>query len=71
MNDATRQLGDSIRSAVIKRLDENPESIDELADGLNVSSGAVHRMMEAPRWDLSLALSAADHLRMRLHVSAS
>lgn len=71
MNDASSQVGASIRSAVVRRLDERPESVGELAAGLEVSVDTVHQLMKAPRWDLSLALSAADLLQMRLHVTAS
>lgn len=67
--DARTQLEDGIRHLVVHHVYSNPTAKTTLATGLRLPEESVDRLLARERWDLPLALSAADHLGVTLHVT--
>lgn len=62
-------LAEGVRRVVLERIDGDPRAYEVLAEALAVDEGTVHSMAGAGRWDLELAMKAADALN--LHVSVT
>ena len=67
--DARAQLESGIRHLVVDHVQTNPAAKMALASGLALPEESVDRLLTCERWDLNLALSAADFLGVRLHVT--
>lgn len=67
--DARTQVEDGIRHLVVHHVRSTPGAKTALASGLALPVESVDRLLTCEKWDLPLALSAADYLGVRLHVT--
>lgn len=68
--DAQGQLEHGIRGLIIKHVHADPQAKATLATGLRLPVESVDRLLSRERWDLPLALSAADFLGVTLNVTS-
>ncbi len=64
------QLISDLRELVLRRLHDDPQQVDLLAQRLDVSEASIRSLMTKPRWDSDLALRAAALLRLDVHVAS-
>lgn len=69
--DVAEQVQQGLRALVVEQVRATPEAKRRLADGLKVPEASVDRMMTAERWELPLALSAAQFLGVNVSVTRS
>ncbi len=67
--DAQAQLEHGIRDLVVRRTASDPTAKATLATRLRLPVESIERLLTRERWDLSLAISAADSLGLTLHVT--
>jgi len=67
--DAQTQIEYGIRDLVVSHVQKHPDARTTLASGLRVPVESIDRLLTRKRWDLPLALSAADYLGVQLRVT--
>lgn len=69
--DTRSKLERGIRGLVVERVESDPQAKQVLSTWLGLPTESVDRLLTRDRWDLSLAMSVADHLGLDLRVSRS
>lgn len=68
--DTQARLERDIRAAVIRHIESHPTAKTTLATRLQLPLESIERLLTRTRWDLPVAMSAADLLGVTIHVSS-
>ncbi len=70
MTDTAGLLRSALRQILVDHMKKDPAAVTRLAASWDVPEASVRKMLQRDRWDLPLAIEAADLLGVDLHVTA-